>query len=104
MSLGIVGIVIVSNAFDDLNDDLNEIFNPDLDPSPVLPASAIAEYGSDPRLDGLADRCAGSGTDASDACSELFWADAPLGSGYEDYGGSCGARPDRDAFTCSRQD
>ena len=97
VGLGIVGIVIVANIFD----EVDEAFNPDLDPSPNPPAAVIAEYGTDAELDRLADQCAGSGEEAAEACSDL-WAQAPVGSGYEDYGGSCGERPDRDGFMCSR--
>jgi len=93
--LGVIGIVIVANVFE----EVDEVFNPNLDPSPSLPAQEIAEYGSDQELDRLADLCAGSGEEAADACSDL-WAQSPAGSGYEDYGGSCGARPDRDGFNC----
>ena len=84
--LGVIGIVIMANVFN----DVDEVFNPSLDPSPNPPAEAIPEYGSDPELDQLADLCAGSGEEAADACSEL-WGAAPVGSGYEDYGDSCGA-------------
>ncbi|MDA2986204.1 MAG: hypothetical protein O2789_00555 [Actinomycetota bacterium] len=93
--LGVIGFVIVANVFE----DVDEVFNPNLDPSPNSPAAMIPEYGSDPELDQLADACAGSGEEAADACSDL-WAAAPAGSGYEDYGDSCGARPDRDGWTC----
>lgn len=98
IALGIIGFVIVNDAVNELDD----IFNPDLDASPVSPADAIPEYGTDGALDALADRCAGSGDEASDACSDLYIG-APAGSGYEDYGGSCGQRPDRDGFTCAKE-
>ena len=95
IALGIIGIVIMANIFEEVDD----VFNPDLNASPNPPAEVIPEYGSDPELDRLADECAGSGEEAADACSDL-WARAPVGSGYEDYGDSCGARPDRDGFVC----
>lgn len=93
--LGIIGVVIVSNVFNEIDD----ILDPNLDPSPRPPAEAISEYGGNDRLDRLADLCAGSGTDAADSCSRL-WSRSPFGSGYEAYGASCGDRPDRSGFTC----
>lgn len=48
------------------------------------------DYGDDPTLDRLWDACQqGSGQ----ACDDLFSA-APFNSGYEDFGLSCGDRPD----------
>ncbi|MFN3217048.1 MAG: hypothetical protein ACE367_11180 [Acidimicrobiales bacterium] len=95
VALGIIGVVIVNDAFD----ELEEVFDTNLDESPSSPADSIPEYGSDPDLDRLADACAGTGEAAADACGDL-WAEADLGSGYEEYGGSCGERPGRDSFTC----
>lgn len=47
------------------------------------------DYGDDPRLDFLWDRCeAGDGR----ACDRL-WLDAPIGSVYETFGVTCGERP-----------
>lgn len=45
-------------------------------------------YGDDPALDALYDRC--DGGDGA-ACDELYWS-APLGSAYEEFGGTCGGR------------
>jgi hypothetical protein len=99
IALGIIGIVIVNDAFD----ELEEVFDTNLDESPSSPAEAIPEYGTDPALDRLADACASTGEQAAEACSDL-WAEADLGSGYSEYGGSCGERPGRDSFTCLRSD
>ncbi|MEL7207739.1 MAG: hypothetical protein AAGK32_05835, partial [Actinomycetota bacterium] len=55
-----------------------------------VPASTIAEYGSDPTLDGFADGC-----EAGDfgACDDL-WLQSPVNSDYEAYGSTCGGRND----------
>jgi len=50
--------------------------------------SAIADAGSDPALDGLAEDCF-AGTFA--ACDQLFL-EAPAGGAYAEYGASCGGR------------
>lgn len=61
----------------------------DSNSDPAAEASQSANsYGSDAQLDALWDRCeAGS----LDACDELYFA-APVGSGYEEYGATCGER------------
>jgi hypothetical protein len=97
--LGVIGIAIVADVFQDVEDALDI----NLDRSPSPPENAIPEYGSNADLDRLADRCAGEGEAAAEACGEL-WAQAPAGSGYESYGGSCGARPGRNSFTCLSTD
>ena len=61
VALGVIGIVIMANLFN----DVDEIFNPDLDTSPNPPAEVIAEYGDNAELDRLADECAGSGEEAA---------------------------------------
>lgn len=95
IALGVLGLVIMASIFQEVEDT----FNPNLDRSPNQPAEVIAEYGSDPTLDQLARDCAAAGENADDACADL-WAESPVGSGYEAYGDSCGARPDRDSWTC----
>ncbi len=52
------------------------------------PPSSIAEFGTDPVLDDLARDCAG---EDFAACDRL-WLQSDRGSGYEDYGASCGGR------------
>lgn len=99
VALGVIGIIIVANVFNDVANEVAEIFNRDLDTSPNPPAEAIVEFGDDAKLDRLANECAGSGEEAAEACSDL-WAESPVGSGYEDYANSCGARPNRDGFVC----
>lgn len=54
-----------------------------------LPFDQPSAYGDDAALDLLWDECAdGSGG----ACDQL-WSNAPLGSAYEEFGVSCGDRP-----------
>lgn len=59
-------------------------------PTPTFEALSDAfRYGDDPDLDGLWDACAaGSGK----ACDDLYYA-APLDSEYEEFGYTCGDRP-----------
>ncbi len=57
-------------------------------PAPTDPRVVIAEYGSDPGLDTLADDCQAG--DMS-SCDALFFQSA-IDSGYEAYGDSCGGR------------
>jgi hypothetical protein len=52
------------------------------------PAAGLADYGTDPELDALADDCEAG---AFDACDDLFRL-SPIASAYEDYGASCGGR------------
>lgn len=52
------------------------------------PPSAIAEFGTDPTLDGLARDC---NSEDFAACDRL-WLQSARGSGYEDYGATCGGR------------
>jgi hypothetical protein len=61
------------------------------DPTPTFEALSDAQrYGDDPGLDQLWDACAaGSGK----ACDDLYYA-APIDSEYENFGYSCGDRPD----------
>ncbi len=62
--------------------------DPTITASDPLPYIVSATYGDDQALDLLWDRCAeGKGA----ACDELFH-QAPLGSGYEQFGLSCGQR------------
>lgn len=56
------------------------------------------DYGDNPTLDRLWDRCAdGHG----ESCDELFWR-SELGSAYEDFGNTCGERfpPDDVPYSC----
>ena len=52
------------------------------------PPSSISEFGTDPVLDDLARDCA---TEDFAACDRL-WLQSDRGSGYEDYGATCGGR------------
>ena len=52
------------------------------------PPSSIAGFGTDPTLDGLARDCA---AEDFSACDRL-WLQSARGSGYEDYGATCGGR------------
>jgi len=52
------------------------------------PPSSIAEFGTDPTLDGLARDC---NSEDFAACDRL-WLQSARGSGYEDYGATCGGR------------
>lgn len=66
---------------------------PDLDGSSMDPTEApsptvIPEFGDDPALDALARDCGGGDPEA---CDILSLSGAP-GSGYEEYGGTCGGR------------
>lgn len=72
--------------------------SPSTPPTASAPTSAAeGEYGSDPTLDRLYDSCKdGNNGD----CDSLYW-QAPLGSGYEDYGRSCAGRQRPDgSLTC----
>lgn len=52
------------------------------------PPSSIAEFGTDPVLDDLAGACA----DEDFAACDRLWLQSDRGSGYEDYGATCGGR------------
>ena len=52
------------------------------------PPTSISEFGTDPVLDDLARDCAG---EDFAACDRL-WLQSDRGSGYEDYGATCGGR------------
>lgn len=80
-------------AQDGLNNAEPEILEPD--PEPL---GGVLDYGDDPELDRLWDRCeAGEGS----ACNELF-DKSPLGSVYEEFGVSCGRR--QDVLDCTELD
>jgi hypothetical protein len=53
-----------------------------------LPTSTGDDYGDDASLDRLWELCADGDWDA---CDELYW-ESPVGSGYETFGATCGAR------------
>ena len=58
------------------------------DGSGALPATSIADYGSDPAMDALADAC-----EAGDLAScETLFLESAVSSGYEEYGFTCGGR------------
>ena len=68
----------------------SDMLNTSDDVPEELPFDQPSTYGDDAALDLLWDECAdGSG----EACDTL-WSNAPLGSEYEEFGVSCGARPD----------
>lgn len=52
------------------------------------PVSSIPEFGSDPQLDQLARDCEAADLDACDR----LWLQGTEGSGYEEYGNTCGGR------------
>lgn len=58
------------------------------------PASGIADYGSEPALDALADECEGGDFQA---CDDLY-NDSDFGSAYEADGDSCGGRNEPGGF------
>lgn len=59
-------------------------------PPPTLAMVGPTHYGDDSTLDALWDRCAaGDGS----ACDEL-WESSPVGSAYEQFGVTCGDRPE----------
>lgn len=59
-------------------------------PPPTLAMVGPTSYGDDPVLDALWDACAaGDGS----ACDEL-WESSPVGSAYEEFGVTCGERPE----------
>jgi hypothetical protein len=74
------------DASSDFSDDLSDDFSDGDIGVGASPEDAIAEYGSDPDLDALADACY-----ALDygACDDLY-AQSAAGSGYEAYGDTCG--------------
>lgn len=60
-------------------------------------------YGNDPALDALWDSCEAGD---NDACDDLFF-DSPVGSGYEEFGATCGQRfalSDAPIFCAESQD
>lgn len=68
----------------------SDMMNTEEEPPPDLPFDQPSTYGDDPELDVLWDDCeAGSGT----SC-DLLWSNSPVGSEYEEFGVSCGNRPD----------
>lgn len=58
------------------------------DVPPADPVSSIPEFGSDPQLDQLARDCEAADLDACDR----LWLQGTEGSGYEEYGTTCGGR------------
>jgi hypothetical protein len=84
-----------SDFSDDFSDDFSSDFSDDFSSdfsddtgAAVAPADAIPEYGSVGTLDDGADACYGGDYDA---CDQLYF-NADPGSGYRDYGDSCGGR------------
>ncbi|NNF55022.1 MAG: hypothetical protein HKN03_11345 [Acidimicrobiales bacterium] len=68
----------------------SDMLNTSDEPPEELPFDQPSTYGDDAALDLLWDECEqGSGQ----ACDKL-WSNAPLGSEYEEFGVSCGARPE----------
>lgn len=55
------------------------------------PFTSGETYGDDPALDALWDQCE-VGDDV--ACDDLYWG-SPIGSGYEEFGRTCGGRSDQ---------
>ena len=52
------------------------------------PATAIPEFGEDTALDNLARACQDGDWES---CDDLYY-DSAFGSGYEEYGDTCGGR------------
>ncbi len=87
-----------SEFSDDFSDDFSEHFSDDFSDDSsegdfglgAAPQDAIAEYGSDPALDALADACYAS---IYASCDTLY-SESPSGSGYEAYGDTCAGLQD----------
>jgi len=86
--LGIGGVFAARALFGSVVENINT--------SAGTAFSAGDSYGSDASLDPLWDTC-----EAGDfaACDELYWG-SPGGSGYEDFGMSCGGRVDDSGGDC----